>query len=231
MPPLPILQRSYFGVVLLLVAIASYFQAQGITLLLGSLLLHEPPPPRPARVASRAPALKSAAPLRAHNVFDSSMPTPTKPRRDFSDPLAWPACEGIQAVIVTESSDPHWSVASLRASRDARAELRRAGDSAAGKRVAFVGFNPRQQAPAVWLEDAEAPCQALLLREPDPAPLPVAAPSGTDVKVERSLVEKALVDPARLLRSVRVVPEVKDGKTVGLRLLAFVPRRCSALWG
>jgi general secretion pathway protein C len=225
MPQIHIVQRSYFGVVLLLIATASYLQARGITLLLGSLLIQDVSPARRARVATRAPAVKTADALRAHNVFDSSTPAVAPPRRDFSDPLAWPQCEGVQAVIVTESSDPHWSVASLRGSDGAPAQLRRAGDSAAGKRVAFVGFNQRQQAPAVWLEDAEAPCQALLFREAPRSPLPLAVASAHDnpVAVERPRDEGALVDRSRLLRSVRVVPEVKDGKTVGLRLFGIRP--------
>lgn len=187
---------------------------------------------------------KSAEAALAHNVFDSSArprgEASALRRGDFSDPLSWPACVNVQAVLVTESSDPLWSLASLREPGYDRARLRRVGDRADGKRVTFIGFNPRQQAPAVWLNDDEAPCQAMLFRAPPPPPeVPVTGVatttpdlsivqriqrvSDTTYNVERSLVESALGDTSQFLRSVRVVPEVKDGKTVGLRLFGIRP--------
>jgi general secretion pathway protein C len=98
------------------------------------------------------------------------------------------------------------------------------GDRVSGKQLAFIGFNPRAQAPAIWLEEKEAGCQALLFRAAA-APPTAAAPSGEPEqprgRVARAEVERNLHDPAASLRSVRVVPEQKDGVTVGLRLFGI----------
>jgi general secretion pathway protein C len=120
-------------------------------------------------------------------------------------------------VIVTESSDPWWSLTTLRVHGEPRARPRRVGDGVAGKQVAFIGFNPRQQAPAVWLEGPGAFCQATLFGEPTPKP------SAQALDVDRRNVEQTLRDPLATLGPVRVVPEQKDGKLVGIRLFGIRP--------
>ncbi len=228
-----IFQSTYPAIVLLLVAGASYFQAQGVTQLLSATLMSATPT-RPGTPRA-SPPLPPTPKKVVRNVFDSTArpldAAPSRPRTDFSDPLAWPVCDDVRAVLVTESSDPWWSLASLRDSSNPQARVRRVGDGAGGKRVAFIGFNPRQQAPAVWLEDGEAPCQAMLFRESVPASTPVAEPSSpgveklsdTERNVARSVVESTLADAPQLLRAVRVVPEMRDGRTVGLRLFGIRP--------
>jgi general secretion pathway protein C len=80
---------------------------------------------------------------------------------------------------------------------------------------------------------------------PPPAPEPEAAPaaptrrragapavpaeiadkiqkvSDTDFNIERSVVDRILENQAELMRSARIVPEQKDGKTVGIRLFGI----------
>jgi general secretion pathway protein C len=47
--------------------------------------------------------------------------------------------------------------------------------------------------------------------------------SETEFEIDRSAVEKILEDQAQLMRSARIVPEQKDGKTIGVRLYGVRP--------
>ncbi len=131
-------------------------------------------------------------------------------RSDAFDPLSWPVCPDVRVSIVTESANPSWSLTSLRVPGDARTQLRRVGDRVAGKQIAFIGYNPRQMTPAVWLEGGGASCQSGLFRPPQlpPAAMPQARGDGA---ITRST-------PLSHVRAVRVVPERKNGKIIGLRL-------------
>jgi general secretion pathway protein C len=198
-----LLKRYFLGVVLVLVAIAAYFQAAGATQLIGSAIgapVSSVAPPAltpPSRIAAQTPEPKSGEPIIDRNPFDSVtgplhpppadaiLPTPTGP--DLSDPLSSPACDGIQVLIVTESTDPLWSVAALQGPGEPHPRMRRVGDDVGGKKVAFIGFNPKESTPSVWLEAPGALCQAMLFRTQPavgaaPAPAaPAAAPEAPPV--------------------------------------------------
>jgi general secretion pathway protein C len=210
-----------------LVALAAYFQARGVSALLGSLVGSAGELGRVMGALAPAPARRpepqSERAILTNNPFDSSRrslaPEP-EALADFSDPLAWPACEGVEVSIVTESSDPWWSLTTLRDAGEPRGRLRRVGDGVAGKQVAFIGYNPRQQAPSVWLEGGGGFCQSMLFRRPEV----VASRAHQDsARVERAIVESTLADPSALMRSVRVVPDKQDGAIVGLKLLGIKP--------
>jgi general secretion pathway protein C len=189
-----LLKRYFLGVVLLLVAIAAYFQASGATQLIGSAIGAAAPSAAPvvagqpfnSGLPTREP--KSAQPIIDRNPFDSvtgplnpppeteTMLTPKEP--DLSDPLGSPICDGVQVFIVTESTDPTWSVAALQGPGEPHPRMRRVGDDVAGKKVAFIGYNPREQTPAVWMENGPAVCQAMLFRtQPPVGAAPAAAPA------------------------------------------------------
>ncbi|MFO7177598.1 MAG: type II secretion system protein GspC [Pseudomonadota bacterium] len=174
-----LLRKYYLLVVLALIATAAYFQASGATELFGAALLTPTggdkgqvlPPSTPPSLPRREP--RSADPIIDRNPFDSVTgplhPKPEEtvappPELDFSDPLSAPPCEGINALIVTESSDPSWSVAALQANGEPQPRMRRAGDEVQGKKVVFIGYNPREATPAVWLSGGGQLCQAQLFR-------------------------------------------------------------------
>lgn len=188
--------KKYFVVVVLcLVALSAYFQAAGATQLFGAAL-GAGAPSASALPKSTAPGTftgaresKTAEPIIARNPFDSVtgplypkpeeavVPTPTE--LVVSDPLAAPGCDGVQVFIVTESTDPLWSVAALQGPGEPHPRMRRVGDDVGGKQVAFIGYNPRENSPAVWFQSGSSICQTLLFRTqgaPAPAPAP-AAPS------------------------------------------------------
>lgn len=188
-----LLKRYFLGVVLALVAVAAYFQAAGATQLIGSAIsaagsasasaIVAPP----YRLAVPTRELRSGQPIIDRNPFDSvtgplNKPIELEPLVPVGpdpnlDPLTSPTCEGIQVLIVTESTDPLWSVAALQGPGEPHPRMRRVGDDINGKKVAFIGFNPRERTPAVWIEGGTSVCQAMLFRTqpPVPAAAPVAA--------------------------------------------------------
>jgi general secretion pathway protein C len=261
-----LLLKRYFAFVLLgLVALVAYFQASGtmqlvgraMTTPVGSASFTLAPIKGPTVVST---GTKSAEPILARNAFDS-VTGPIKPKPiaqqetapekpDLSDPLSVPACEGVKALIITESTDPVWSLAALQGPGETAPKLRRLGDDVAGKRVAYIGFNPRHQSPAVWLESGATLCQTLLFASAVPvasaAPaVASAAPesptrrgppkvsseiaskiqkvSDSEFHVDRAVVEKILSDQSELMKSARVVPDTQDGKVVGVRLFGIRP--------
>jgi general secretion pathway protein C len=260
------LLKKYFPVVVLvLVGLAAYFQAAGATQLIGAAFIAPSgsvPPPKP--LPTFQPSLggrKTADAIIDRNPFDSVTgplhPKPVEPEPEpepepvVSDPLTAPACDGVQAFIITESTDPLWSVAALQGAGDSHPRMRRVGDDVAGKKVAYIGFNPLEASPAVWLESGNTICQTLLFKRaggpvaaapvaaapPPPATPPRGGPpsvppdiaskiqkvSDTEFQVDRSVVDKILENQAELMRSARIVPEQKDGKTVGVRLFGIRP--------
>jgi general secretion pathway protein C len=263
-----ILIKKYFaGVVLAFVALAAYFQAAGATQLFGAALA-SPSSGVPVAKGSSAPIATSrqhpsAEPIIDRNPFDSVTgplnavavpdgPTPTKTALDINtDPLAAPACDSPQVFIVTESTDPLWSVAALQAPGDPRPRMHRVGDDVAGKHIEFIGYNPRENTPSVWFSSGGTLCQTMLFRTqpalpaggasppvaaaappppaggPSPVPADIASKiqkvSDTEFNIDRSVVDKILENQAELMKSARIVPETKDGKVLGIRLFGIRP--------
>jgi general secretion pathway protein C len=170
--------KKYFLAVLLgLTLMAAYFQASGTSELLGAALTRAPdasapPPPVDARPSANG-SRRSADPLIGRNPFDSvtgpldakgaELPTPVAEQAPVvTDPLAAPACGNVKVQIVTESDDPLWSFAALQGTGDPHPMLRRVGDAVGELEVAYIGYNPTEASPAVWLTGQSNLCQALL---------------------------------------------------------------------
>jgi general secretion pathway protein C len=189
------LLKKYFpGVLLLLIALSAFFQASGATELVGAAFIAPAPSgsiaagPRSGGIPLAVlPERRTAQPIIERNPFDSvtgplnAKPPPTiapdPAKLETGDPLTASACDGVNVFIITESTDPLWSVAALQGTGEPRPRLRRVGDDVAGKKVEFIGFNPNENSPAVWLSNAGALCQALLFKTQ--APLPAAPAAAT----------------------------------------------------
>jgi general secretion pathway protein C len=222
-----IIRRSFPGVVLLLIAVVAYLQVRGTAALIEALLISPSRGPSGPQLEA-SPAAPEPSPNPAGLVSQLAVSdAPKPPSVNADDPLAWPVCRDVRALIVTESRDPTWSLATLQSQGEERVRLRRAGDGFAGRKVAFIGFNPRQGTPAVWLEGKDDLCQS---------PLFGAGPVATATLTPGSTVPKALLrDPppldSGLFRQLRVVPEQQNGKIVGLRLFGVRPGSLLATLG
>jgi general secretion pathway protein C len=257
-----LLKKYFVAVVLGLLAIAAYFEAAGFSHLLGSALAPEAPDAPPSKpLASRLPPFErpKATAILERNPFDSvtgplvgqNVELPEVPQEvEIHEPLSAPACDGVKVHIVTESTDPLWSLAAIQGPGESHPSLRRVGDSVGDRKVAYIGYNPVEASPAVWLEGSSL-CQSLMFAE-EPvarASSPASAPavkddapraggpgavdpdiknriqkvSDNEFNVDRGVVDKILENQAELMKSARIVPEQKDGQVVGIRLFGVRP--------
>jgi general secretion pathway protein C len=194
------IKRAFPGILLGLIAFASYFQASGLMALVGSALVLTDPEvlaawtPASPGADGLGTTRKSPEAIIARNPFDS-VTGPLNKREeltdeeiamkesvaagpiDLSNPLGVGQCDGVAVHIITESPDPTWSLAVVQGPGEAAGKLRRVGDEVGDRTIAYIGFNPVKVSPAVWLESKTALCQALLFPPPDePKPEPSAAP-------------------------------------------------------
>lgn len=259
-------KKYFYALALLLIALAAYFQASGVSSLIGAQLAPGSGPTFKPMVEAKVSDIErlTADQLQRRNPFDSETGSvhPDDNKVEIvaeessgpfnGDPLTVPVCAGVTIFILTESEDPLWSFAAMQGQGDQGPKLRRVGDTVGGKKVAYIGFNPATNAPTVWLED-DSLCQAGLFgAEPPPPPPPPAAAEGeaeppppppdpkgggldpaisskikkisdTEFEIDRTAVDKILEDQSSLMRSARIVPEQKDGKTIGIRLFGVRP--------
>jgi general secretion pathway protein C len=201
MPLDQLLKRHFWAVIVVLVAIAAFLDAQGIMHIVGASLGADEAtlavPPLMARVPaappSATPHATSAEPILSRNPFDSvtgplNLPPPAPsedivlPQKgpDLSDPYSAPVCDGVQVLIIAASPDPDWSFAALETPEEkGKSFLRRRGSDIGGKTVQFIGWD------RVWLTGGSQLCQAQMFKPPAvatasaaPAAPPPAAAGG-----------------------------------------------------
>jgi general secretion pathway protein C len=212
------LLRKYFpAVVLVLLALAAYFQAGAATELVGAALISPAPSPsavRPGQLPrGERQEIRSAQPIIDRNPFDSvtgplnakpiETPVPNASDLETRDPLAAAPCDGVAAFIITESLDPLWSVAALQGAGEPRPRMRRVGDDVAGKKVEFIGYNPVEDSPSVWLSGAGALCQVVLFRTQQ---VPPPAAPGSPPPASPATPEPGPATPSR--GAATVPPEI-----------------------
>ncbi|XXX77832.1 type II secretion system protein GspC [Sorangium sp. So ce134] len=175
-----------------LIASAAYFQAAGVSHLLGKAII----PDRAARLAS-VPRASGGAPsddlhatnadaILQRNPFDS-VTGPLLPRPGGApegrapaaggDPWLDPICDAGRVVLIAASQDDAWSFAAIEGP-DGRTQLRRLGGDAPGGTLARIAWD------RVWIAAGGARCQLQLGKsaraaapEPPP-PRPQARPVG-----------------------------------------------------
>ena len=240
---------------------AAYFQGRGISALVqsavapgsGPTFVTLPPAiaktityPDVSAIHNRNPFDSETGPLNAVEI-----PELETEAKEFVvvDPLNVPVCPDVKIHILTESEDPLWSFAALTGPGEAKPKIRRVGDDVAGQKVAYIGYNPANGSPTVWLEGTTL-CQANLFgeeqttvakKEPKVAAkttkkskksknkidpeiaAKIKKVSDTEFEIDRSAIDKILENQSALMRSARIVPEQKDGKVVGIRLFGVRP--------
>jgi general secretion pathway protein C len=185
------LKRYFAGVILALLALAAYFQASGITQLVGSALS----PDEKALVGSnpsqsRAPAAAASAAADDHatsarwilerNPFDSVTPRPldAPPPAGDAGPAVVdlehyenaPPCDGVKALIIVAAPDPAWSMAALSTGGTPATKLVRLGEEVSGKTLQIVEWN------RVVLSSGSSLCQLQMFRPSKAGAAPTAAP-------------------------------------------------------
>jgi general secretion pathway protein C len=191
-----LLKRHFWAVILALVAVAAFFDAQGIMQIVGAGLgadekqLSAPPllarlPPGPA---SASPHAMDAKPILDRNPFDhvtgpiSSVAAPAgteeePPDVGPTDPFSAPDCDGVKVLIIAASSDPDWSFAALETQQEkGKSFLRRRGGEVGGKKVEFVGWD------RVWLSSGPRQlCQTQMFKPPTASTAPTASAVPTSI--------------------------------------------------
>jgi general secretion pathway protein C len=187
-----ILKRNFWAVILVLVAIVAFLNAQGVMQLVGASLaadekqLAVPPPtskapPGPTTASQHA---TSAEPILSRNPFDSvtgalNKPPPEETSEiaagpDLTDPQHAPPCDGVKVLIIAASADPDWSFAALTQGSDPKSVLRRRGGEIGNKTVKFIGWD------RVWFTSGSSLCQAEMFKPAGgaaPPPPPVSTPT------------------------------------------------------
>jgi general secretion pathway protein C len=236
-------------IICLLLGIAAYFQAAGISqLLVAAAISSGDLAPRAASVDKPLPLRRSdrdlsAAAILERNPFDSVTGPlmayeASPPRRDqaasSADPFDDPPCDIARAVLIASADDPAWSFAVITGP-DGKNVLRRGGEEFYGGTVNFIGDL------RVWLTGPSGVrCQLKLGAKPPVAMPPPGPPPGGpkgppsplagrirqisahEFDVDRSAVDALLANPGDLMKT-RVVPEKEGDRIVGLKLFGIRP--------
>lgn len=239
------LKKGFGWIIAFLLAVAAYFQAAGITHLLGSAI-SEGRPPASAAPAAHARSIAAAsvdhttvaAAILERNPFDSitgaltgdAVPPgdvdPTTKLRDIGP------CETARVVLISASDDPSWSFASISDS-GGRGVLRRVGDEVGGFAVEAI------ERDRVRLTSKQIRCEAVLgaqvvAAKPPPPPLgagPGAAPGGVPIEIasrirqtgersfamQRGALDAILARQAELFGRLRIAPDKEGLRLAGIR--------------
>jgi general secretion pathway protein C len=238
------LKKSFGWVIAALIAVAAYFQAAGISHLIGAAVGIDRTPVAPpagpvARffVADAFDHATTAAAILARNPFDSATgpfggdavpegAVPVAAIRDMGP------CEAARVVLISASDDPSWSFASI-SSEGGRGVLRRVGDEVGAFTVESI------ERDRVRLTSKQFRCEAVLgaapiAAKPPPPPPPGAGstkPGGVppdiaagirqtgerSFTVQRSALDLILARQAELFGRMRIAPD-KDGlRVAGIR--------------
>jgi general secretion pathway protein C len=249
----PLLRKYFPAVVLALLALGAYFEAAGTSQLVGAAFVAPASSASGSPFSSKRPAAvatvaeRSAQPIIDRNPFDSvtgplnakpvELPNAEPREPEITDPLAVAPCEGITAFIITESTDRLWSVAALQGTGEPHPRMRRVGDDVSGKTVEYIGYNPAEDSPSVWLSGGGTLCQTLLFRDGPPEAAPAAAPtpapaaapeaprgrgapkvppeiaakikkiSDNEFHIDKTVIDTILENQAELMKSARIAPE------------------------
>jgi general secretion pathway protein C len=245
-----LLKRHFWAVVLVLLSLAAFLDAQGIMHVVGAMLgpddklLAAPPlaarlPPAPA---SASPHATSAEAILSRNPFDSvtgplnAVPPPPEEvvdagqaPPDISDPWGAPDCDGVRVLVIAASSDPDWSFAALESSAEkGKSYLRRRGGDLQGKTVKFIGWD------RVWMTSGSQLCQSQMFKPPAPPasasaaasaappPPPAGGPSPVGDDIKKGIQK---VGPNEFNVDRTVVDKILENQAELMRTARIVPEQ------
>ncbi|MBN1605102.1 MAG: hypothetical protein JW940_00640 [Polyangiaceae bacterium] len=138
------------------------------------------------------------------------------------DPLSAPPCDGLRVSIIIEAEDPTTSRATLSGPGAEGTRTARVGTRVSGATVVFIGTNPRSASPAVWLTSGRGLCQSSMF-----APGMSTRQFGSEAQP----VDGGRPSTPQRLSRLRVFPELRDGKVIGVRVTGITPGSLPALLG
>ena len=236
-----VLKRHFWAVILALVAIAAFLDAQGMMQFVGVSLDPDDKqlalPPLVARTAavsaSSTSHSTSADPILSRNPFDSvtgplnALPVPEETPQaaplDLSDPYGAPDCDGVQVIIIAASADPDWSFAALETSQEkGKSMLRRRGGDLGGRTVKFIGWD------RVWLTSGNQLCQSQMFKPPgapsaSAAPAPPPQPGGGVADDIKNGIQKVANNEFNVDRGV--VDKILENQAELMRQARIVPEQ------
>jgi general secretion pathway protein C len=229
-----------------LVAVAAFFDAQGIMQVVGASLGADAKqlatPPLVARglpgAGSAASHITNADAILHRNPFDSetgpldviaaaeSAAVEATAPLDKSDPFNAPQCDGVQVLVIAASADPDWSFAALETPKEkGKSMLRRRGGDVDGKVIKYIGWD------RVWMVNGSQLCQAQMFKPPPApsasvaaaAPMPSATP-GTGVAED---IKKGIqrVGPNEFNVDRGVVDKILENQAELMRQARIVPEQ------
>jgi general secretion pathway protein C len=244
MPLDQLLKRHFWAVILALVAVAAFLDAQGIMHLVGaglgadaSQLTAVPLSQRGVPAALTAsPHATSAEAIIARNPFDSvtgplnavasaQEVVETAAPPDLSDPYNAPECDGVKVLVITASADPDWSFAALETTQDkGKSVLRRRGGDLGGKTVKFIGWD------RVWLVNNAGLCQSLMFKPaappvPSASAAPAAPPGGATPVADDIKKGIQKVGPNEFKVDRSVVDKILENQAELMRQARIVPEQ------
>ena len=233
------------------IVLCAFFAARATSVLAGSALAKNTPPPRPAHHSLLAPATaptfygKDVESILNRNMFCSTCPPILKKPEEDKGPAPVPqpvrTALPLRLMAIMYSpppNDPRWSMAVIRDT-----EQNSAGPYAIESTIRGATIKDIQET-RVYLDNAGKPEYLDLIDKPQAAApaavaaAPAAAPADpftaeldkgikkvteNSYEVQRSTLDTMLGNMAVLARSARIVPEVKDGKSAGFRLFGVKP--------
>jgi general secretion pathway protein C len=240
------LKRYFAGVIFALIAIAAYFQASGITQLVGSSLSPDEKALAGAEHVLARPVAAgslnddhatSARLILDRNPFDSVTPKPLDAPPPVDDAGAEvaidlehyenaPPCEGVKALIVVASADPAWSMAALAGGGSPTTKLLRVGEDLGGKTVQIVEWN------RVVMSTGSALCQVQMFRPaklavattPPPPPPAAVVGGATSVPAEiSSKIQRVSANEFNVDR--QVVDKILENQAELMRSARIVPEQ------
>jgi hypothetical protein len=151
-----------------------------------------------------------------------------------------PVCANIFAKIVSQNDNPSLSLATLSLEGE-RPSLVRLGSTLGKSQVVGIGYDRGRMSPSVFISNEHGLCQAMLFESPETAVTPSKSTAhkkttrgqtqSTEIRVDRSAVNSIFERAFELTRDTRIVPEVKDGSTIGIRVFGVHPDSLLAALG
>lgn len=247
-----LLRKYLVAVDLAVIAICAMFAARATATAIEAAMASNVPPMKPAAhvattVAQGPVYSKEVEEILKRNIFCSTCPPILPKAVDTAGPPPPPELQKtslplklLAIMYAPEPADPHWSIAIIRDN-----DSKTAGPYSIGSNIrdavidditdtrVYLGFGGGRREYLELLDTAQPAPGAPAAPAPQPAAQkdPLAAELDRGIKktgenryeVQHSTLDSLLGNMGALARAARIVPETRDGKSIGFRLFSIKP--------